>query len=99
MTWGPLMKISPRSPNGTGFPASSAIITSVFGRGIPIVPIRSVPSIGLQVATGAVSVKPYPSASGTPVTAFHFSAVAFCTAMPPPTAIFKPEKSNLPKAS
>ncbi len=58
ITCGPLIKISPRSPRATGLPASSAIITSVLGKGIPMVPIRSVPSMGLQVATGAVSVKP-----------------------------------------
>jgi len=33
-----------------------------------------------------------------PVICFHRSATAFCTAMPPPTALFSSEKSSLAKS-
>ena len=68
---------------------------SVFGIGSPIVPVYSRFMIGLQVATGDVSDSPYPSMIGTPVIASHFSATARCTAMPPPFAMRRLEKSSL----
>ena len=46
------------------------------------------------MAAGEVSVSPYASISGTPVTSFHLSATASCTAMPPPSVILSDEKSS-----
>src|SRR5579864_7695041 len=95
MTCGPLMQISPGCPVDTSFPASSRNTISVDGIGRPIDPLYSAPSNGLIVAAGDVSVSPYASTSGTPVTAFQRLATASCTAIPPPSASRNDVKSTL----
>ena len=52
------MAISPISPGAMWRPSSSMIAMSVDGTGRPMVPVNSVLSARLQVATGEVSDKP-----------------------------------------
>src|SRR5660398_203549 len=56
------MHISPRSPCGTVWSGSSTewISIRVSGKGMPMDPSLLVPVMGLQVATGEVSERPYP---------------------------------------
>ena len=77
------MQISPTSLSGSGLPSSATIMTSVDGTGSPIEPSNSLPILQ-QIATGEVSVRPYPCRIVWPVFCFHSAATAGCTAMPPP---------------
>ena len=88
------MHSSPGWPSGTALPASSRSSASVDGIGRPIEPLYAGKSSGLIVAAGDVSVSPYASISGEPVTSFHRNATASCTAMPPPSVRRKVEKSS-----
>ena len=74
-------------------------MTSVDGIGRPIEPLYAGRSSGLIVAAGDVSVSPYASISGQPVTSFHLIATASCTAMPPPSVIRNAEKSSFAKSA
>ena len=49
---------------------------SVLGNGTPMVPVRRVGQNGLPSATGAVSVRPYPSTSRPPATDSHSSTTS-----------------------
>src|SRR5690554_1457995 len=51
--------------------------------------------LGLATSTGDVSVKPYPSQIGHPVTFCHNRITSSVTAVPPAADVFKAEKSNL----
>ena len=77
------MQISPISLTGKALPSSPAIMTSVEGTGRPMEPSYSLPILQ-QIATGEVSVRPYPCRIGWPVFFLHSAATAGCTAMPPP---------------
>ena len=75
--------------------SSSRMVTIVEGIGSPAVPLYSKSSTrGLMHAPGEVSVRPYASSSGRPVTSFQRSATARCTAMPPPSDSLRVEKSS-----
>ena len=68
-----------------------------MGTGRPIVPENLSMSAGLQVSVGEVSRQAIAFDIAQPVTFSHFSATAFCVAMPPPLEIFSLEKSSLSK--
>src|SRR3990167_6952840 len=94
MTCGPFTANSPVSPIVTSFPSDPKIHTSVDETGNPILPLYSFKVGGLIATQGDVSVNPYASSKGLPVTVAHFSATARCTAIPPPKLILSALKSN-----
>jgi hypothetical protein len=53
-----LIAISPGVPIGTSLPASSMSFMSVFGMGMPMLPLKEVLSTGLQLTEGDVSDRP-----------------------------------------
>ena len=87
------MQISPGSPAGMSFPASSQMRTAVEQIGRPAEPVNAVESSGLIVAAGEVSVRPYACTIGRPVTSCHCLATASWTAMPPPMVSLSARKS------
>ena len=58
MTCGPRMAISPTALIGSIEPSSSRMAASVDGIGTPMLPLHSSMLSGLEIAIGAVSVRP-----------------------------------------
>src|SRR5699024_9051728 len=73
----PLIINSPIEPFGNSFPVSSTILLSVFGIGIPTLPVFLTPPGGFLCDVGLVSVKPKPS----PITAFVNVSNLFITSI------------------
>src|SRR5438105_14647527 len=91
------MQSSPGCPTATALPASSRSSTSVDEMGNPIEKLYADRFNGLIVAAGDVSVSPYASISGEPVTSFQRCATASCTAIPPPIFNISHETLTCPK--
>src|SRR5680860_1601339 len=92
------MHISPRSPCGTVWSGSSTewISIRVSGKGMPMDPSLLVPVMGLQVATGEVSERPYPSTSAQPDSASKFFLTWRGGGAPPEMQNLMEERSYFP---